>query len=130
MLPSVAEHVPGFTVVPRTIAGTAGPALITTLALAADVQPVAVSVIVKLCVVEAVRPVIVAVVPVPAIAPGLMVHAPDGKPLKATLPVEVAHVGWVIAPAVGAAGAPGSVSDTGPRIMFDPQEPKVTLMFV
>ena len=37
------------------------------------------------------------------------VHAPVGKPLKATLPVAVAQVGCVMAPTVGAVGAPGSL---------------------
>ena len=51
----------------------------------------------------------VAVVPVPVIVapPGLAVtvQLPDaGKPLRATLPVAVLHVGWVIVPTVGAEG--------------------------
>ena len=39
--------------------------------------------------------------PLPAIAPGLIVQAPAGKPLKATLPVGTVQVGWVIVPTMG-----------------------------
>src|SRR5512133_1486182 len=54
----------------------------------------------------------VAVVPVPVVvtAPGVLVsvHVPAaGKPLKSTLPDPTAHVGCVIVPALGAAGAAG-----------------------
>ena len=48
----------------------------------------------------------VVLVPVPLIAPGLIVHVPVGKPLKITLPVAVEQVGWVMVPVVGAEGAP------------------------
>ena len=53
-------------------------------------------------------PVIVLLPPEPVIAPGSIVQLPAGRPLSTTLPVESAHVGWVIAPTVGAAGAPGT----------------------
>ena len=43
----------------------------------------------------------------PAIAPGLMVQVPTGKPLNRTLPVAKAQVGWVITPTIGAAGVRG-----------------------
>ena len=43
-------------------------------------------------------------VPEPAMAPGLIVHAPEGKPLRTTLPVARVHVGCVIAPTTGAEG--------------------------
>jgi len=43
-------------------------------------------------------------VPVPAMAPGLMVQFPDGKPLNTTLPVGTVQVGWVIVPTTGAGG--------------------------
>jgi hypothetical protein len=48
--------------------------------------------------------------PVPAIAPGLMVHVPvAGRPFSTTLPVVAAHdAGWVIVPIIGAAGATGA----------------------
>jgi hypothetical protein len=54
-------------------------------------------------------PDIVAIVPVPVFItpPGerVSVHVPEeGKPLNATLPVEIRHVGAVIVPATGAAG--------------------------
>ena len=40
-------------------------------------------------------------------APGLRVQAPDGKPVKITLPVLSAHEGGVIVPTPGAAGVTG-----------------------
>ena len=48
----------------------------------------------------------VLLVPVPAIAPGLIIQSPAGKPLNTTLPVTTAQVGCVIEPIVGAAGEP------------------------
>ena len=54
------------------------------------------------------NPVSVVVVPVPVTAPGFIVQVPvAGKPDKATLPVAVAQVGWVIVPTAGAAGVAG-----------------------
>ena len=54
------------------------------------------------------NPVSVVVVPVPVTDPGFIVQVPvAGKPDNATLPVAVAQVGWVIAPAAGAAGVAG-----------------------
>ena len=52
---------------------------------------------------------IVAVVPVPVIAPGLIVQNPvAGSPFSTTLPVAEAHdEGCVIEPITGAAGVPG-----------------------
>ena len=52
-------------------------------------------------------PGIVVLAPVPARAPGLIVQLPAGKPSNITLPVPVAHVGWVIVPTVGADGVTG-----------------------
>jgi hypothetical protein len=73
---------------------------------AADVHPAAL-VTVKLYV-AAESPVMVLLVPVPVIAPGLIVHVPvAGRPVKFTLPVAVAQVGWVIVPTVGADGVAG-----------------------
>ena len=43
----------------------------------------------------------------PAIAPGLIVQFPAGKPLNTTLPVDTAQVGWVINPGTGAMGVTG-----------------------
>ena len=48
----------------------------------------------------------------PAIAPGLIVQSPAGNPLKTTLPVAVAQVGWVMAPTVGAADVAGCALTT------------------
>ena len=48
--------------------------------------------------------------PVEVVPPGVLVkvHVPvAGNPLKITLPVAKAHVGWVIVPTVGAVGADG-----------------------
>ena len=49
----------------------------------------------------------VVVEPEPETLPGLIVQLPDGKPLSATLPVAVVHVGCVIVPNVGVVGVPG-----------------------
>ena len=50
------------------------------------------------------NPVSVVVVPVPVTTPGFIVHVPvAGKPDKATLPVAVAQVGWVMVPTAGTA---------------------------
>lgn len=43
----------------------------------------------------------------PAIAPGLIVHVPGGRPESSTLPVAEAQVACIIVPTSGAAGAPG-----------------------
>ena len=43
----------------------------------------------------------------PAIAPGLIVQLPAGKPFSTTLPVVEAHVVCVITPTVGAVGVAG-----------------------
>jgi hypothetical protein len=51
----------------------------------------------------------VVLAPVPVIAPGLIVQLPAGNPFNTTLPVAKVQVGCVIAPSVGAAGAPGAV---------------------
>ena len=48
--------------------------------------------------------------PVVVVPPGVLVkvHVPvAGNPLKITLPVAKAHVGWVIVPTVGALGVAG-----------------------
>ena len=53
----------------------------------------------------------VVVVPVPAIAPGLIVQVPvAGRPLSTTIPTGAAHdEGWVMVPIIGATGAAGAV---------------------
>ena len=95
------------TVVGPPIVGAVGTAPITTLELATEVHPLT-FVTVNVYVAPAGKPVIVVVVPDPVVVtfPGFLVivHDPDGKPLKATLPVVVVHVGCVIAPIVGAEG--------------------------
>ena len=68
--------------------GVGGCGLITALADSADVHPAAL-VTVKLYVFTA-SPVMFVPVPVPVIAPGLMVHVPvAGKPFNTTLPVSI-----------------------------------------
>ena len=88
--------------------GGTGTALITALADATEVQVPSLTVKVY---VFAARPLKVAVVPEPAnvVDPtdSVTVHAPSGKPLSATVPVAVAHVGWVIVPITGAVGVAG-----------------------
>ena len=49
----------------------------------------------------------VVLVPELLILPGLIVQLPDGSPFSTTLPVETAHVGWVMVPTEGAAGVTG-----------------------
>ena len=56
---------------------------------------------------------IVLVVPVPVVVvpPGFLVsvHVPvAGRPVKATLPVGIEQVGWVVAPITGVAGTVGA----------------------
>ena len=46
-------------------------------------------------------------IPVPDMAPGLIVQLPAGKPVNSTLPVGSAHVGCVIVPTAGAEGVAG-----------------------
>ena len=50
--------------------------------------------------------VVLVVLPVVVTPPGalVIVQLPLGKPLNMTLPVGVVHVGWVIAPTIGAVG--------------------------
>ena len=91
--------------------------MITTLADAGDIHPVAL-VTVKLYV-PAASPEMVLVTVLPAIAPGLMVQLPVGRPLNSTLPVATEQVGWVIVPTVGANGVAGCasiVADVGPEL--------------
>ena len=90
--------------------GADGWALITTLADAEEIHPAAL-VTVKVYVPAASND-IVELVPEPVVfvPPGerVRVHVPlAGNPLKTTLPVAKAQVGWVIVPTVGAVGADG-----------------------
>lgn len=85
--------------------GVTGCALIITLAAAGEVHPAA-FVTVKLYVPAAIPEIDVLAV-FPAIAPGLIVQFPAGKPLKATLPVATAQVGWIIVPTIDADGVTG-----------------------
>jgi hypothetical protein len=106
-LPVATEQV-GWVIVPTTgLEGGAGAALIIAFADAGEVHPTEL-VTVKLYVAAA-SPEIVVLVVLPVIPPGFIVQLPAGSPLRATLPVARAQVGWVIVPIAGAAGAPGTV---------------------
>ena len=87
--------------------GATGGAMITTSADELEIQP-PVAVTLKLYV-PGLRFAIVADVPVPVTAPGLMLHVPvEGSPFSITLPVVEEHVeGWVIVPTIGAVGGTG-----------------------
>jgi len=99
-------QVAGLVIVPVARVGVSGWALMTTSADAGEVHPAAL-VTVKLYVAPAGNPDMVVVAVEPAIAPGLIVQLPDGKPLNTTLPVAVVQVGWVIVPTTGADGVAG-----------------------
>ena len=107
-----------------------GCASTTTSTDATDVQLVVPEVTVKLYVVEAFNPVKVVVVPLPVIAPGLIVQFPDGNPLKATLPVAVPQVGCVIVSIVGAAGEVGFVKVIGPASVFAELQPAPVVLIL
>ena len=51
------------------------------------------------------------------------VQVPAGRPLRATLPVGVAHVGCVIVPTVGADGVTGCALTTDPEDATEVQLP-------
>ena len=108
-LPDGTAHEEGWVIKPTIgVAGIPEGASMTTLAEAGEVHPVA-FVTVKLLV-PSVKPEIVKLVPLPAIAPGLIVQLPAGKLLSNTLPVGTSQVGWVMVPSVGAIGAPTIIS--------------------
>ncbi len=79
--------------VPTTGAAALGTALVVTLALAAEIHPVAVSVTVQLKVVDAGRLLNVVVVHYSPNAPGLIVQATTVNQLKSKFPVVTAQVG-------------------------------------
>jgi hypothetical protein len=108
-LPVVAGHDEGCVMVPIIGAvGAEGALLIITSAEECDVQPA--ELVTSNLYVPGRRFEIVAEVPVPAIAPGLMIHVPlAGRPLSTTLPVVARHDdGCVIVPIIGAVGAAGA----------------------
>lgn len=85
--------------------GVTGCAFITTLADPGEVHPA------KLVTVNeydpGAIPDMVLLVPVPVMAPGLIVQFPAGSPFTITVPVATAQVGCVMAPIIGVAGVTG-----------------------
>jgi hypothetical protein len=111
IVPLVTEQV-GCVSVTVGASGAVGTALIVALSEATEVQPPE---LVTVNVREPVEiPLKTASVPLPVIVPPVeivTVQLPTaGKPLRATLPVEVEQVGWVISPIIGAPGAEGSLN--------------------
>jgi len=53
------------------------------------------------------KPDMVVLVPVPGIAPGLIIQLPMGKPSNTTLPVATVQEGCIISPTNGADGVSG-----------------------
>ena len=108
-LPVVDVQETGCVIVPTIGAvGAEGATFIITSEDGIDIHPAAL-VTLKLYV-PGVRFAIVVVVPVPAIAPGLIIHIPvAGRPLRTTLPVVAIHQeGCVTLPTIGAVGATGA----------------------
>lgn len=108
-VPVGVAHAEGCVIVPTLGAvGAVGGALINTSADGSDIHPASV-VMLKLYV-PGIRFEMVVVVPVPDIAPGLIVHVPvEGSPFNTTLPVAAEHeAGCVIVPTIGAVGAGGA----------------------
>ena len=108
-LPVGAAHDEGCVIVPAIGAvGAGGAEFITTSADAFDIHPAA-AVTLKLYV-PGIRFEIVALIPIPVIAPGLIVQVPlEGRPVNTTLPVVAEHEeGCAIVPTIGAVGATGA----------------------
>ena len=108
-LPVVAAQEAGWVIMPIIGAvGAEGAICMITSAEALEIHPASL-VTVKLWI-PGVRFAIVAVVPLPAIAPGLMIHIPvAGKPISITLPVVAIHeAGCETVPTIGAVGAAGA----------------------
>jgi hypothetical protein len=116
---------PGGVIVPTEGAGgVGGCALIRTFPDCGDIHPVELVTVKEY--VPAGMVVIVIVVPEPdtVTAPGFLVkvHEPvGGNPLKTTLPVDIAQVGWVIIPITGGAGAAGGAAITASADEVDEQ---------
>ena len=71
--------------------------------------------------------------PVVVAPPGVavIVQSPnDGNPLKATLPVEVVHVGWVIAPTTGAEGISTITTEVVTGIVGQPPDAGIVYVTV
>jgi hypothetical protein len=104
-LPVDTVHEGGVMVPTVGAAGVDGCTFITTFPEGLDIQP-AELVTVKVKVPDGIADIVVVVpVPVTVTLPGVLVsvHVPvEGNPLNATLPVDIAHVGWVMVPTTGA----------------------------
>jgi hypothetical protein len=104
-LPVAIEQVGCVTIPTVGADGVTGCELIVTFADAIEVQPT------ELVTVKeyepGVKPEMVLLIPVPTIAPGLIVQFPVGKPVNIILPVATAQVGWVIVLIAGAVGVTG-----------------------
>jgi hypothetical protein len=108
-LPVISVHEDGWPIIPITGEdGVPGGEIITTSVEGREIQPA--EVVILNLYVPGIRFAIVVLVPVPVIAPGLIVHIPvAGKPFNITLPVAAAHEeGCVTVPAIGAVGATGA----------------------
>jgi hypothetical protein len=106
LLPVGTVHVGCVTLTNNGADGIAGGSTMTKLDDGNEVQPP--SFVTVKAYVPGINPEIVVLEPVPVIAPGLIVHGPDGKPFNTLLPVGTAQVGCVILPSFGAAGFEGS----------------------
>jgi hypothetical protein len=119
-LPVIEVHDDGCVIAPIAgAAGDPGGEMIITSVEGRDIHPASL-VILKLYV-PGIRLAIIVLVPVPVIAPGLMIQVPvAGNPFKITLPVGVPHEeGCVIVPAIGAVGAAGGAFTTTLADAFD-----------
>ena len=121
-LPVGSVHEDGWVITPILgVAGVPGGEIITTAVEGREIQPASL-VMLKLYV-PGTKFVMVMVVPVPLIAPGLIVHVPvAGKPFSTTVPVGAEHAeGCVTVPTTGAVGAVGAAFITTSAEVFDIQ---------
>ena len=110
-LPVATVHF-GAVIVPTTGAvGIVGCAIIKTLPVGNDIHPIELVTVIVNMPDGSVETVAAAPEPEISTPPGLLVNIQvpvAGSPLKTTLPVDIAQVGWVIVPTTGADGADGA----------------------